>query len=200
MIPLSHLRHSRAGGKPWPGNKGGLLLGLLFTLLLPACGFSPLHKAPPAAERADIAISNIPDREGQFLRNLLIDRLRVSAKPLDPRYLLVVEPLRITATDLGIQKDATVTRTQLEIATRLRLLDNRSGAALLERQLHAVGGYDVLDRQYATLVTRQYATENILGELADSAVRELDLHFRRAGEAAIQGAGSANIQGAGSAP
>jgi LPS-assembly lipoprotein len=129
---------------------------------------------------ANISIGNIPDRDGQYLRNQLIDRLNPRGRPADARYDLVIEPLKITATDLGIQKDATVTRTEIEIEAHMTLMDKTTGATLLDRRVHAVGGYDVLDQQYSTLVTRQNVKEHILGELADDIVRALDLSLKPA--------------------
>lgn len=151
-------------------------------LMLSACGFQPLYggTAPVADRYTTIAIPNIPDREGLYLRNLLIDRLYTHGRPADARQDLKIEPLKITATDLGIQKDATVTRTQIEIDAHMLLIDKATGKVLLDRNLHAVSGYDVLDRQYATLVVRQTLMNHVLEELSDSIMTELNLYLRTA--------------------
>jgi LPS-assembly lipoprotein len=151
-------------------------------LFLTSCGFQPLYgggQASVTAHYADIAIPNIPDRDGQYLRNVLIDRLYTQGRPTDARYDLKIDPLRVTLTDLGIQKDATVTRTQVEILAHVQLIDKITGKPLLDRQVRAVGGYDVLDQQYTTVITRQNVTEHVLDDLAANIVTEMDLYFRR---------------------
>ena len=132
------------------------------------------------AVHADIEIASIPNRDGQQLRNDLIDRLNPRGRPAEARYILNIEPLKTTSTDLGIQKDATVTRTEIEIEAHVVLKEKGTDVILLDRRLHAVGGYDVLDQQYATLVTRQSVTEHILAELADDIVTALNLSLPRA--------------------
>jgi LPS-assembly lipoprotein len=158
--------------------RGGIVLALC--LLISGCGFTPMYAGGSPAVGADIFIANIPDRDGQYLRNLLIDRLNPRGRPDAARYELKIEPLKITATDLGIQKDATVTRTEIEIEAHLVLAGKEKGEILLDRRVHAVGGYDVLDQQYSTLVTRQNVKEHILAELADDIVLSLNLRLREA--------------------
>jgi LPS-assembly lipoprotein len=155
---------------------------LALCLCAAGCGFEPLYAGggqSVAAHYAEVDVANIPDRDGQFLRNALIDRLYVGGRPADAKYELKIDPLKETSTDLGIQKDATVTRTQIEISARLRLVDRETARTLLDRTVRAVGGYDVLDQQYTTVITRQSVTENILTELSDNVLRELDLYFKR---------------------
>lgn len=132
----------------------------------------------PVAYRADIEIANIPNRSGQRLRNLLIDRIYVNGRPADARYELRIAPLTVLSTGLGIQQDATATRNQIEITARVMLVDTRAQTILMDRKMRAVGGYDVLDEQYATLVTRKTTTGHILADLADDITLALDLYFR----------------------
>lgn len=164
----------------WWSRKARLAAALGMAVLPAACGFAPMYGGSAAVEAnyAAIEISNIPDRDGQYLRNLLIDRLYTRGRPADARYELKIEPLKTVATDLGIQKDATVTRTEIEIDARMALVEKATGKTVLERALHAVSGYDVLDEQYATLVTRQDVKDHVLGELADDVTTALNLYFR----------------------
>jgi LPS-assembly lipoprotein len=151
--------------------------GAALLLTLASCGFTPLYGS--AAPRPEVFVASIPDRDGQELRNLLIDRIYAHGVPQAAPYELRIEPLKISAADLGIQKDATVTRTEIEIGAHMTLVDTKTGATVLERHLRAVGGYDVLDEQYATLVTRRSVTDRVLAELADNVVTELSLYFSK---------------------
>ncbi len=127
----------------------------------------------------DIDIANIPDRDGQYLRNLLIDRLYVNGRPADAPYQLKFSPLGKSIVNLGVRKDATSTRAQMQITTQMQLIDKGTGKVLLQRDFKTAGAYNLLDNQLATMVSQQNITESILQELKDSAVTELNLYFRR---------------------
>ena len=152
-------------------------------LFLSACGFQPLYGEKAGTHLSalsSIAISNIPDRDGQYLRNLLTDKLYQNARPENPLYLLSIAPLKKDTTNLGMRKDATTTRAQTDVSAHFVLTDAKNGAVLLERDVRSTGAYNILDSQFTTLVSEQSTSEHILEELSDNIVRELDLYFRRA--------------------
>lgn len=162
------------------------------TLLLSTaagCGFSPLYatKTQTSVQAfRNITIANIPERAGQELRNLLIDKLYGSAGPSgQSRYRLAVIHLKEEDTHLGVQKDATVTRIQMRVSADLVLYDlqntdaDGNPAVVLERHLRTLNSYNVLDNLYATRVSRQNILEAGLNELSDQAVTELSLFFKR---------------------
>lgn len=165
---------------------------LAAALLLPAaCGFEPMYARPAAetarsvaAYQADIEIANIPDRDGQYLRNALIDRLNLGGRPASARYVLEVDPLQKTQTNQAVRKDATYTRALMEISTTLRLRDRQSGETVLTRPQRALGSYNLLDNQFATISSRDSLNNHLLDELADSIQTALALHFRTAGDTA----------------
>jgi LPS-assembly lipoprotein len=161
---------------------------LAAAVLLPAaCGFQPMYATPGstagqsvAARYADIEILNIPDRDGQYLRNALIDRIYVAGRPAAARYALEIMPLATTTTNQAVRKDATYTRALMEISTTLLLRDRQSGEVVLERPQRALGSYNLLDNQFATISSRDSLNERLLDELADSIQTALALHFRTA--------------------
>lgn len=148
-------------------------------LFLAACGFQPLYSQNVTAPWPHVEIANIPDREGQFLRNLLIDRLYSQSAPADARYVLQVSRPDVRIRSLGIRKDATSTRGQIDISATAVLTDKQSGEALLRRTVQASGGYNRLDNRYATLVSEESSTELVLKELSGAIMTELDLYFNR---------------------
>lgn len=165
------------------------LAALLLCLPLAACGFRPAygnHGAQAAiatqAHAGGVEIAVIPDREGQYLRNLLMDRLYLDGRPAAAPFLLTVSPLRTELTNLGIRKDATATRGMLQVSAKMTLAHRETNAVVLERDVRAVGGYNQLDNRFATLVSRESLTENMLKELSDTIVTELALYFNRAAE------------------
>lgn len=157
----------------------------LALFLLSACGFTPLHGqneggAQVSAYYNDIAIANIPDRDGQFLRNELIDRLYAEdGRPTGTRYLLNLRDFKKSVVNLGIRKDATYTRAEMRFTAIMELIDKDSGKIILSRSIRTVGGYNLLDNQYATLVSKESVTDHLLEEFADRVVTEINLHFRR---------------------
>lgn len=157
-------------------------LGLVLLLCVAACGFDPLYGGPQvvAAQLPGMEINNIPDRDGQYFRNQMIDRLYARGMPQNAPYALNFSPVDKNIVNIGIQKDATATRAQLQVSTQMTLTDKATGNVLLQRNLKATDAYNILDNQLATLVSQQSATESVLNEMADSALNELSLYFKRA--------------------
>lgn len=162
------------------------IITLILCLTVAGCGFRPMYgtNAAPStiAMSSGVEIANIPDRDGQYLRNLLIDRMYLQGRPADAPYLLTISPLRTDITNLGIRKDATSTRAMQQVTASLKLVERATNATVLEREVRAVGGYNQLDNQFATLVSRESVNEHMLEELSDSIVTEVSLYFSRKGK------------------
>ncbi len=154
--------------------------GFLFAALLSltACGFQPMYgeNAKKTTQTERISIDNIPDRDGQYLRNALIDRIGTDG---EARYSLSVEKLNKQVTDMALRRDATYTRGQMEIDADIVLVDRQTGQTVLTRHVHSFGGYNELDNQFATKVSEQAQTESMLQDLSASIVTEIDLYFTR---------------------
>ncbi len=168
-----------------------LLLALLATLApLSACGFQPmygthsaapgLHGDTPEGAFGEIAIANIPDREGVYLRNALIDRFYSGGYPSAPRYDLKFGELGETLTNLDITTSSEATRAQLQQFTVMTLVDRATGEALLTRNLRTVTSYNILESEFATRVSQQAARESGLDDLARQAELQISLFLNRA--------------------
>ncbi len=159
-----------------------LVLGLA---TVNACGFQPLYgdineaTAATEEELARIQIGNIPDREGQMLRNALIDRLQPRGQSDDIGYRLDVSPLRESLTDLDITKSADTTRAQLRLDTSITLKDIQTGEILLSRSLRAIASYNILGSEFATRVSENNTRENAIEDLARQIELQLALYFKR---------------------
>jgi LPS-assembly lipoprotein len=178
-----------------------IFTALFLSVFLAACGFEPLLAQKQedgisiTAVYPAIEIGNIPDRDGQYLRNLLIDRLDTDGRAPGAKapefdlavehggapYSLVFTPLSRETVNLGIRKDASATRAQMQVTTRMQLIDKNTKKVMFSRNLKAVGAYNLLDNQLATLVSQQNVADNILRELGNDALTELNLYFRRSG-------------------
>ncbi|HYE49835.1 MAG TPA: LPS assembly lipoprotein LptE [Azospirillaceae bacterium] len=166
------------------------LAALLLALALPAlggCGFKPVYgtgaSAPVQgqgvqAALAQVSIDVIPDRNGQVLRNLLIDRFYGQGRPENPDYRLAVA-LTAAKEDLGIRKDATATRARVRLVADYQLIDTKTGKTLYRTFSRAIVSYNLLEAQYATLVAEQNAYERALTELSEDIRTRLSLYFQR---------------------
>jgi len=155
------------------------------TFLTSGCGFAPLYATGPNNNYsltpffADIEVAPINNREGQMLRNLLIDRIYTQGRPAGARYELRVKQPRETISRLGIRKDATATRAQMEVSTEMHLVDRFSGETVIKRELRSFNGYNILDSQFTTMITEENARERALNDISDQIVTQLGLYFQR---------------------
>lgn len=156
-----------------------VLLALLLTLS--ACGFSPIYSgkgssAPPVAKALNnIYIANIADRDGQFLRNHLIDRIYGTGRPANPTMHLEIT-LSSNTRELGIQKDSTASRSELDQWANYELKD-KDNNQLLKGQAHSLVSYSKLNAQYGTLAAQRNAKERALKEMGEEIVNRLSLYF-----------------------
>lgn len=161
------------------------LLPICALLILAACGFEPVygtlgHEESGSAvedELAQVYIDNIPDYEGQYLRNALIDRFYRSGRPGNPRYTLTATPVRKSLSDLDITKTADTTRAQLRLDTTISLIDRSSGEVVMTRAVRAITSYNILASEFATRVSEQNTRENALNDLARQITQHVSLYF-----------------------
>jgi LPS-assembly lipoprotein len=170
-----------------------VLLSAAACLLCAACGFEPMYGSGFAGsagqEHSDVQqrlalidISNIPDKEGQFLRNALIDRFYDSGRPADPRYTLNVSKISESSYDLDITVSSDSTRAQLTLSVGISLVDNESKEAVLNRNLRASASYNIMKSEFATRVSAQNTREDALNDLARQIELQTVLYFDRVGE------------------
>ena len=154
---------------------------LILVLAQAACGFHPVYGSrdagdmPVAMDLNNIAIDNIPDRDGQILRNHLIDRLYGTNRPDKPAYHLAVT-LHSSEEDLGILANATSTRSLLNMTADYSLTD-RAGKEILKGAARSVASFDKLDQMYGTVAANQSAHERTLREVGEQIVNRLSLYF-----------------------
>lgn len=150
----------------------------LMLLSLAGCGFQPLYGQRSAAaggsvqdELASIRILPIADRSGQLLYNELRDRLNPAGKPADPQYLLSIT-LAEQREELAFRGDETATRANLQLSARYTLRraapDADSAETVLATgQVRTTTAYDILESQYATIVSIEDARARAINVLSD---------------------------------
>ncbi|NCC22021.1 MAG: hypothetical protein EOM26_06115 [Alphaproteobacteria bacterium] len=150
-----------------------LLIAGVALLGVSGCGFSPLYRssseegdrssAVDLLSRTEIAM--IPDRNGVYLRNRLIDRFYLNGRPADPVFTIQIARIEEQVTDLDITKSSDATRGQLKLNTAFRLQDD-AGNVLLDRSVSAVTSYNILAGEFTNRVSEESARRNALDDLA----------------------------------
>lgn len=163
-----------------------LILTVLFMVLcLAACGFHPVYgvnkytSVGAETRLAAVQIGSVPNREGQYLRNALIDRFYRDGRPQNALYALKIEPISESQRDLDITIDADSTRGQLKLATDIKLTELSTGKTLLERQVQSIASYNILASEFTNRVAEQNTRENALDDLARQIENFVVLHFKR---------------------
>lgn len=156
---------------------------------LVGCGFSPVYgkyanggASSPVSQALDsVYIATIPDRSGQKLRNLLLDRFYKTGNKnaANAQYRLVVSSVDEVIYGLGIAKDAAATRSQIKQTAYFTL--TRSGdpesTPLIERNITAISSFNTLASQYTTLVTEEDARDQTINDLANQITTMLEMYF-----------------------
>ena len=166
-------------------NKISTYLLLVSLGIIAACGFHPVYgvnkyTAVGVEEHlAQIHIEGIPDREGQFLRNALIERFYRDGRPINPVYKLTISPISESVRNLDITIDSDTTRGQLTLRVTMILNDEKTGESILKRQLRSIASYNIIDSEFANRVSEQNTRENALNDLARQIEEQLTLYFKR---------------------
>ncbi len=154
---------------------GFLLLGLS------ACGFHSVYgthddsTSDVAEQLQQVAIDSIPDRQGQILRNALIDRMWGKGRPAQPKYTLTVN-LKITQSDIGQLSNAVSTLSELDTTADYVLTDLK-GHRLFHSTAHSQSNFSRLSDEYATLVAHDSAVERTAREIGEQIVNRLNVYF-----------------------
>jgi LPS-assembly lipoprotein len=156
------------------------LLGAM--LSLGSCGFRPLYGAgePGSASAmfASIEVAEIPGRIGYELRNSLIDRLSPEGSAPDLRYLLDAR-LDTSKRALAIQQDETTTRFNLALDVNFMLLDRTSNEAVYRDSVRIETSFNVLEDNYATLVSELDAEKRAARQASEEIRTLLAVFFAR---------------------
>jgi LPS-assembly lipoprotein len=135
--------------------------------LLTACGFRPLYAVQdgttPLAQQ--VQVENIPERDGQVLRQYIRASLGQGALETAP-YKLAVQ-LENSTNYLGIQKDASSGYARRSVQAVYMLTDTKTGKVVLKDLRRAHSGYTVVASPYATTFAADDAKNKALKALAN---------------------------------
>ncbi len=152
------------------------------SLLLAACGLQPLYSGGStgvvATTLGSVSVEPIEGKSGWLVRNALNDRLAAQGNDA-PRYRLVVA-LDDDIEGFGVRADDTITRERRTLRARYQLIDNITGATVVDATAGSDAGIDVVSSEYATIAGENSALENLSQRVADQIVTRLSLYARQA--------------------
>jgi len=155
------------------------ILAALAAAPLAGCGFHPLYGGRTAGEYdprlAAIKVAPIPDREGQMLELALREKLNPRSVTAPTRYSLTVT-LKLTQSDLGIQRNATSTRSEINAAASYLL---SGGGTNVTGNSRTVTAFNLQDDAWAATVAEKDARERAIADLADAIYMQLSLWSQR---------------------
>lgn len=149
---------------------------MLIAAFAGGCGFRPLYAthavvgeeaASPAAreELAATVVAPIADRAGQILRNELVFLLGAAGEAPAARHSLDVA-LTETLDRVAVQVTGLATRANLRLNAQYRLTDLATGQVVTQGQVGVVGGFDLVDNEFATLIAARNMREQLALRLA----------------------------------
>ena len=81
---------------------------------------------------------------------------------------------------LGLRADAAITRERRTLRARYQLVDEATGAQILDDTAGSDAGIDVTSSEYATIAAEDTALERLSQTVADQIVTRLALYSRKA--------------------
>lgn len=144
---------------------------LVAALATSACGFRPLYGDRSAAsisapELAAIQIDIIPNREGQLVRNSLLDKMQPRGAAAKPLYRLSVG-IGTARESLGVRTDDTATRGSLTMSASYKLTELTSNKPLMTGNSRAVSSYNILDSDFANVISENDAIRRTAVDLSE---------------------------------
>jgi LPS-assembly lipoprotein len=158
-----------------------LASALLMASALSGCGLHPLYagggNGAIARGLAAVDVSAIEGKNGWLMHNALVDQLGAGNAGGPVRYRLDVR-LDDKLEGSAVLSDDTVSRERRTLRARFQLVDNSSGAIVLDSTAGSDEGIDVVGSDYATIAAEQTALENLTREVANQIVTSVALHLR----------------------
>ena len=156
---------------------------LIAPLILTACGLRPVYggggHGVVAQALGNVEVAPIEGKAGWLVRNALSDRLSAMQSGSGPRYRLVVK-LDDQISGFGLRADAAITRERRALRARYQLVDEATGAQLLDDTAGSDAGIDVTSSEYATIAAEDTALERLSQTIADQIITRLALYSRKA--------------------
>ncbi len=146
------------------------------------CGFTPIYGEKSAgvtasAALAQVEIAPIPGMVGYYVRNGLVSRIHGN-EGVRASHRLDVS----LSTGLGgvlVEPDASITRYNYTLSATYQLVDLGTNATVFKGTSNASTGYNVVDSEYATLVSKRDAEKRAAEFVSEEMTLRLALFFNQ---------------------
>jgi LPS-assembly lipoprotein len=163
-----------------------LLGGGLALSALAGCGFQPLYgggggrgtPGPAVAGMAETRIALIADRNGQVLRNHLLDQMNPKGSPSMPRYELRIG-LAERRDNIGLAIDDSATYARLTLTASFSLVELAGGQPAFTGTSRWTNGFTVVPSHFGNIASEADARSRALREIGDDIRQQLALFFTR---------------------
>ncbi|WP_404382369.1 LPS assembly lipoprotein LptE [Caenispirillum salinarum] len=150
-----------------------------------ACGYQPMYgggarNGMASRQLAAIRVGIAGDRIGQIMRTEIERQVAAAGRNVPKVYNLSFSA-DLTSTEVGIRKDATATRANVFYTVDYEL--TRDGERVLQKTARSIASYNILDDQYAAIVSREDAERRAAEDVARQIVNRLSTYFVEQGEA-----------------
>jgi hypothetical protein len=152
---------------------------LFLCLFLTSCGFRPLYTSSDVCGNIcfPIKIATISERNGQILRNYLVDLLTPQGAHPKPKYILEVT-LTETLADTVLNKDETTNRKQVTFMALLTLRDSKCNKVVYAHSTKSINSFPVLVKNYfSDYVAQDFARREALRLLAEKITLFVTAYF-----------------------
>ncbi len=152
-------------------------------LALSGCGFSPLYGGAQGqganAALETVKVQNIPDRNGQILRQALQQQLYTSGEPTQELYTLSVN-YSIAQIGEGVQADSSTTRTRFNANALWKLSPiGNPAVTLASGNATAADALNIIDQQYfASNLEAETTNQQLADEISTQITAQLAAWFR----------------------
>lgn len=157
---------------------------LVLSLFISACGFTPLY-APRnqsegiVASLASITVQATGDRVNRALRIALEDKLNANSL-VAPQYVLVLTS-QLIESDVAIQQDTEVTRSNLTLRTSFGLNSIETGETVYEAKAFGIVAYNRVPSEFANIIAERDAEARVASQVAEEIQTKLAIYLERQG-------------------
>ena len=150
-------------------------------LVLSGCSFQPLYGISGDKDIyqqiGQIKIISPPDRAGQILHNLLLDRINPYGRPRTPKYRLTLD-ISAFKEELGIKFTEEATRAKLKLQASYELTYLTTGEVLAKGYVRSSNSYNITDSELVRVASEKDAMLRASREVSDEIKVRLGLFFK----------------------
>lgn len=160
-----------------------LMLALVVSVGLTACGFQPIYSeyggTAVATELRSIEIAPIKKHGiGREVYTNLINEFAADSAGSTSPYILKIS-LEEISEGLAVEEDAAVTRYNYQLFGDYSLIDRGTNKVLFKGSSRSITAYNVVDNQFATLTAKRDAKARAAKDLSQAVKLRLSLYFRQ---------------------